>query len=356
MTRPLAPLATALAAAMLAPGVPLAAQQSPGTFSLPPASPTPTPAPAGPADDRGGVAIPPRAAAAPAPTASATPVIQPLPAATPRARPTAAPPARQRTLPTPALAVPDPAASGAGEAVALPSVLPTAPATRASTPPAEAAPALEPTTTEGGLTDGWLYVAGALGALLLVGGSALWLRRRRPQPRGLAPMPAAAEPEGTPDLGALDCKLEIITATRSVMMFTLAYRLTIGNRTGRAVNGLDVAVQLACARASAGQSAGAMASVARIGPYQSQAITGEVQLPLSAVQPLRQGSTPLFVPLVHVRLADSRAGGEPVSRTFVVGTPSAAGRVHPIPLDQTPGMIPGLVAQGVAVPPVFAAA
>jgi Meckel syndrome type 1 protein len=43
-------------------------------------------------------------------------------------------------------------------------------------------------------------------------------------------------------------------------------------------------------------------------------------------------------------------------RTFVIGTPSPSGRVHPIALDVPPGGIPGLIAQAVALPPPPASA
>ncbi|HEY6965800.1 MAG TPA: hypothetical protein VI407_11345, partial [Erythrobacter sp.] len=86
----------------------------------------------------------------------------------------------------------------------------------------------------------------------------------------------------------------------------------------------------------------------------ARSVTGTVQLPLSAIAPLRQGQTPLFIPLAHVTL---EAEGVPAqARSFVIGMPSAAGRVHPIALDVPPGAIAGLVAQAVAIPPVGAAA
>ena len=165
-------------------------------------------------------------------------------------------------------------------------------------------------------------------------------------------MPAADPPR-------LDLTLEIISATRSLMMFTVEYRLTIANRSDRAVTDLKLAVQLACARASAGNSpsagaAQALGELARVGPQQTRSSTGTLQLPLSAIQPLRQGITPLFVPLAHVTLDGD--GLQTLTRTFVIGTPSGAGRVHPILLDQPPGAIPGLKAQAIAMPPVSAAA
>jgi hypothetical protein len=76
-------------------------------------------------------------------------------------------------------------------------------------------------------------------------------------------------------------------------------------------------------------------------------------LPLSAIAPLRQGTKPLFVPLVHVTIEGRNQRA--LTRSFVIGTPSASGRIHPIPLDVPAGAIDGLVAQAIAVPPPPAA-
>lgn len=378
MHRPLAKLALALTATTAAAvALPLAAQEaaqtSPGTFSLPPASPSPTPAPAGPADERAGVAIPPSAVATPAPSPApaATPVIQPLPPATPGARPGARLPAPQRTAPAAAPAQPSaalPAAEPGADtgplalpSSALPDSLPATPsATLPATPPADTGPAAaDPASLLTSLPEGWPYAAGGLGALLLGAAALLLRRRRRPRARGLAVLPAAAETQGPPDLGALELALEITSATRSVMRFTLGYRLAIANRSPRAVSDLGVAVQLACARATGGAGACAGASpaaerIARIGPHQTQTVTGEVHLPLAAIQPLRQGSRPLFVPLVHATLTGEGENGggsdREIARSFVIGTPSPSGRVHPIPLDIAPGSVTGLVAQAVTIP------
>jgi hypothetical protein len=200
---------------------------------------------------------------------------------------------------------------------------------------------------------------------LLAGGALLWRRRKPKVLRLTASLASAApDPAPTPELPRLDLTLDITGATRSVMMFTLQYRLNIANRSDRAVNDLALAVQLVCARAGSSANApspGAaqkLGAIARVGPQQSRSITGEVQLPLSAIQPLRQGSLPMFIPLLHITLAAGGAGQRALTRSFVVGTPSAggAGRVHPIPLDQPPGAILGLVAQGIAIPAVPAAA
>jgi hypothetical protein len=205
----------------------------------------------------------------------------------------------------------------------------------------------------------WPYAAGGLGALAVLGSGLLAWRLRKPRVLRLAAPAAAAEPVAGETETQLDLSLEITSATRSLMRFALGYRLTIANRSPRALLDLSLATQIACARASAGQgpSAGAaqgIGRIGRIGPHQMQSITGEVHLPLAAIQPLRQGSTPLFIPLVHVTLEGE--GLRALTRSFVVGPPSASGRVHPIALEGGPGGIAGLVAQPIALPGEAAAA
>jgi hypothetical protein len=388
-----AALAPALALTLaLTPAAPVAAQQSGGTFSLPPSRPSPTPAPAGPADERAGVAIPPRAVSAPRPTPTPTPAPITAPTAAPTIPPrtvidTAPPPAAPRTAASPAPAparerAPQTGASAPSPAQPLPEpspplspeagtdagagpAFPSAPAPEAAAPPLALPPSAAPDAASdplAALPAWWPFAAGGLGAAVVLGfGGWLLMRRRKPKVLRLAAHPAAAagEPEAAPDLADLHLILDVTSATRSIMMFTLGYRLTISNRSGRAVGNLTSAVELVCARASAGRgpSAGAaqaLGGIERIGPHQARSISGEVQLPLSAIQPLRQGTKPVFVPLVHVTL---EAEGLPaITRSFVVGPRSPSGRVHPIGLDQGPGGITGLVAQAIAAPPASAAA
>lgn len=376
MTRPpVRPALIALALALALPyAAPIAAQENPGSFSLPPASPSPTPAPAGPADERAGIAIPPRAAPGATPTPLPTTAPSPVPTFAPQPAPSAAPRTGASPAPRPAgapLPVPPTRAPAAAATAAppVPAPAPTGPSALPSTPsilPGTLPEVMPDIAPDGAATEGpalpywWPYAAGGLGALAVLGGSVLAWRRRRPKVLRLAaPAAAAAEPDAVPDLSRLDLTLEITGATRSLMRFTLGYRLTIANRSPHALRDARIAVQLACARASAGSgpSAGAaqgLGEVARIGPQQAQSITGEAGLPLSAVQPLRQGTTPLFIPLVHITL--EAEGQRALTKTFVVGPRSASGRVHPIALDGPPGSIAGLVAQAVAIPPASAAA
>lgn len=357
-------------------------QENAGTFNLPTPTPTPTPAPAGPSDERAGVMIPPRAA--PTPRIMPVPVLTPeeLPAPNPRTAPTPTPtPNRATTGNRPPTAV-----SPAPTLTAAPSVSPSAapgavppagdplalpPSSSGTFPEASSVAASPPAANTDAIFafPAWeLIAAGGVGALALLGGGVFLWRRRKPKVLRLAaPSPAAARAAErgqatVPDLADLHLTLDVTTATRSLMMFTLGYRLNIANRSGRAVSDIRIAVQLVCARASANPpganvpsvgAAQALSEAPRIGPHQARTITGQVQLALSAIQPLRQGTTPLFVPLVHVTI---EAEGQPaLTKSFVIGTPSSSGRVHPIQLDQPPGGIAGLVAQAVAVPSAAAA-
>ena len=164
--------------------------------------------------------------------------------------------------------------------------------------------------------------------------------------------PAIAETSPQADLppAKVDLSLDIIGATRSLMMFTVDFRLEIANRSDRAVRDLAVAGKLASAQrggANAAPLAGGqpVGEIERIGPHQSRSISGQLQLPLAEVEPIMQGTKPLLIPLLHVTI-DGK-GCPAMSRSYVIGSPSLAGtgRVHPLPLDGTPGGLSGLKAQ-----------
>jgi hypothetical protein len=362
LSRPCAALLTltlTLAAAM-----PLAAQNAPGGFSLPEPTPTPTPAPAGPVDERAGVVIPPRATSTPPPRIEQPPVLrdEPVPAPSPRPAPL--------QLPAPS---PRPAAQDAPTGSTAPAAPPAPVATSAIETPPAATPAPEPgfgdddaPVSSFGIPDDlpwqsalpawWLLAAAGLGGLaVLIAGWLAW-RRRKPKVLRLTARVAAAPDADEPALPRLDLTLEIPGATRSVMTFTLRYRLTLSNRTGRAINDLAVAVQLASAQRGASNApsvaaAQGVSKVERIGPHQSRTISGEVQLPLAAIVPVMHGQTPLFIPLLHVTLEGE---GQPaLTRSFVIGTPSGGGegRVQPLLLTTPPGGLPPLKARAIDPPP-----
>ncbi len=166
-----------------------------------------------------------------------------------------------------------------------------------------------------------------------------------------APSPSPAAPpldlRDTDEVLPLDLTLAIISATRSVMMFTVEYRIALTNRTDKAVRDITLSARLTSAQKGT-SNAGSLGAgtpigvIDRIGPQQSIAVTATMQLPMVEVRAIRQGSTPVFIPLLHVTLEG--AGQRAATTTFVIGTPSAAThmRLHPIALDTPPGSIRGL--------------
>ncbi|MBD2842472.1 hypothetical protein [Erythrobacter rubeus] len=382
-----------------------AAQGSPGTFSLPEPTPTPTPAPQGPVDERDGVVLgpvtipenrnqEPEASSLPAPTLSPAPA----PAAEPSSAPPTTPPIRaqevapsqqavQQTLPQTGTSLPNaqavpPAAENPSSS--LPAVTEGEVTTDTPSIAAPSAGAGRPTELEvrevnsaGDNGEGLQsYLVAALIALLLaLVAIGVWAWRRKASAasrssglaRGVtdssaasgenvadASRSAAAVSDGRAVTTAhdpvhIDLQLDIVTAQRSVMNFSVEYRIAICNRSGHAVR--DISIDAALTSASknsnlaAPKGAGQAQEIERIGPHQSRTVTGEARLPLGQIQGLRQGQTPLFVPLLHITV---KATGLPErTRTFVVGAPSAASqaRLHPIPLDTPPGSLPGLRAQ-----------
>jgi len=199
--------------------------------------------------------------------------------------------------------------------------------------------------------DLWPWLAGALAVIVALIAARILGRRRQPKvPRLAAPAkrPAADESEQAAAIPLrLDCQLDITGAARSVMMFSIDYRLEVANRADRAVRDLAITIRLDQPRqnstdAPLADTAEERQTIPRIGPQQSRSITGTLRLPLAAIAPLRQGPAPLLIPLLHATLESPDRETE--QRTFVVGTPSPAtmGRLQPIRLDVAPGGIAGL--------------
>ncbi|MAY19192.1 MAG: hypothetical protein CL955_01045 [Erythrobacteraceae bacterium] len=175
-----------------------------------------------------------------------------------------------------------------------------------------------------------------------------------PEAEPEAPVAAPVPPTAT-EPARIDLDLEVLGATRSMMMFTVEFSLEVCNRSDHAVRDLTLAGKLASAQRGSSNAAPVaggqpIGEIGRIGPQQSQRIAGTLQLPLSEVTPIMQGSKPLLIPLLHLTIEGN--GQNAMSRSFVLGTPSAAGtgRVHPLPLDGLPGGLPPLAAQLVKQP------
>ena len=387
--------ALALLAASTVPSTLLA---SPGSFTLPSPTPTPTSRPEveGPADDTGVVPLAPRVIPTerptPAPTASETdapridPVLDPTDSATPDEAATGGT-AVVQPLPTGSAGAPAQSAPQTQRQIATPTGETATEVTGETSAPTESAiPGLDsgtslPTTIDDAPTVAnsetapasgdsaiplWAWIAGGIAALLALIAGLFALRRRQ----SAAPVPEIEKPQVVPSPvlqedaaiaprgpARIDVALEVVSATRSVMNFTLDYRLTLANRDARAVRDVSVAAILTSAQKQVGQSGdlgfdrSQAETIERIGPSKSHVISGQTQLPTAKLQVMRQGNKPLFVPLLQVTIAQGEH--EPEIHHYVVGLPSAANttRLHPIPLDTPPGGIPGLRARELDVAP-----
>jgi hypothetical protein len=148
----------------------------------------------------------------------------------------------------------------------------------------------------------------------------------------------------------LDLKLDIESASRSLMRFSIEFGLEITNRDDVAVRDISITAKLASAQAGGNGEAiprggQPVAEVERIAPGQGRRVMGRLQIPLSEVTPLNQGGKLVLIPLIHVTLEGP--GLRSIHRSFVIGTPSSTsmGRVHPLLLDGPPGGFPPLRAQ-----------
>lgn len=369
-------LLTSAAGAMLS--LPVSAQQSVQDYQLPDPNATPTPAPRaqGPVDESGIVPVAPRVLPterqAPVPVATPTPL--PVPTVTPPATAEQSSPTPQPTFrsgPVPAEPAPSrqiasdvgPATQNIGdegEAVAegstgnaplIPTV-PDQPETAAGTP------ATAPSS------DYWPWIAGGLLALLVLAGAAYLAFGRRRTAAPLIEAPVVAGPGAAAGMALLAeekprfaVSVQIESAMRSMMMLTVKYHLSIANRSDRALRDVTISGDLISARRTAGmgeQLANAAtqlpetATVERIGPHQTRSVTGTLQLAIQQIEVLRQGSTPMFVPLLRIKVEGD--GIDPFVETYAVGVgnATAGARLHPLPLNGPPGSYQGVRAKPIA--------
>lgn len=237
---------------------------------------------------------------------------------------------------------------------------------------------------------GWLWALGLALVAILAAIISLTLRARRPvgmnpasqsaaageADAGIAALrsrppldPQAAEPangrapNALPEPAAwsdgaepprIDVSLQIIRATRSLMMFSLDYQVTLANRSDRALRDIRISARLACAKRGVPDRTVPFddlppGPIARIGPHQGHSISAAAQMMLRDIQTMRQGARPLFIPLVHLKVESP--GFPATMRSFVVGRPSEKGmaRLHPIALDTPPGGIQGLRADEIRI-------
>lgn len=344
-----------------------AQQESLRDYQLPPDPvPTATPEVQGPVDTEGPVPVRPQVipttpparapTTQPAPTATGTPRVV-LPEASPPSTPAAQRenPPEQAPLPRIAPPTPAPRTTVAPGATIQPQVEPQpAPQQTAtaqpSVPPISASIPAARNESEDGAIWPWLLLA-----LLAAGatGFILWQRKRETND----PAPIIAPPIVKPRMAsggaaaksaerpALTIRAEAIRVSRSVMNVTLSYRLSITNDTDRELADIRIGGDLVSAHGSlpaeqqlADRSTQLqqVQTVARIAPGEIIPLSGEIRLPLQQVTPLRQGNSPLLVPLFRLRAEGKDF--DPVLHTYVVGLrpPQAGTRLQPFRLDETP--------------------
>lgn len=341
--------ASALFPLALVAAPPLAAQAA-RDFQLPPAgTPTADTRVQGPVDPEAPVPAPPRAIAterpppepapapAPAPRPSATEraapaVVFPTPASTrpvaPRQAPARTPP--PQTLPTAATALAPPLRGTASRAA------PTPPPVR-STGTNPLAP-VAPEGPERSLLWAWLALGGAA---LAAGASVLALRRRG---RSRPPEIVAPRVPLVPPAEVLALAVEAVRLDRSMLNATVGYRITVRNRSTRAIGALAIEADLVSASsalsaeqqlASPGQALTPRHSAERLAPGQSLCFEGQARLPLTQASAIWQGTAALLIPLLRVRAL--AADVPPIATTLVIGRrEGAAARPQPFRLDEPP--------------------
>lgn len=375
-----------LALAILGAPVLAHAQQSPQDFRLPPApTPTPTPDVQGPVDTESPVR--PVASPTPAPTLAPTPrptIVLPSPSPSPR--PTARPTERATPTPRPATPSPTPVPQNRNAPAAPPSARQPVPEPDIETNPlpgADSSTGLESTPTvppvvapspnvapelEAGPDDAdnglwWVGALGLLGLGALGGGYVLRRRRSRATPQIERPVVAAPpaderlteEPpleeravapaaSAAPPPNALALRIEALRLNRSFMNATLAYRVTVLNRSTSPLSEVAIEADLASAHgdlpmeqqvADAGTALQERHTTSRLAAGQSARFEGQVTLPLAQARVIRQGNVALLVPLLRMR---SRAAGiEPVARTLAIGPAASGGGARLVPFNLEEG-------------------
>jgi hypothetical protein len=159
-----------------------------------------------------------------------------------------------------------------------------------------------------------------------------------------APAPALEPLVAGVTLGPIALAFEARKMSATLVNTTLAYRLFIKNRRDEALTGLIVAGDMVAAHAALpveqqlgtdGQPLELRHEVDRLEPGEVRELTGELRLPLTAINPIRSGSSMLFVPLTRLRI---EADGQSLLAAWVVGEAplKAGGGLQPFRLDLGP--------------------
>ena len=125
-----------------------------------------------------------------------------------------------------------------------------------------------------------------------------------------------------------------------MMAITFAWRLRLTNNTAIEVDGLQLSGDIACAHgqvpteqqlATEATALPHLRQVPSIPAGETVELKGEIRLPVDSIVPIRQGSAPVLVPLLRLRLAGEAIDQQ--TRNWVVGLQGEAGaRLQPFPL------------------------
>ena len=220
-------------------------------------------------------------------------------------------------------------------------------ATTATSETAEPAETTDPST--------WAWLAGALAALLALAAVIAMRMRRRPVRAPQAETPDLSGPPlrevtthsyfSRPDAGSLEVEAHAVTLNRSVMNASISYRLILTNRGRQPITLIEVQGDVTTAHgqipaeqqlADPAQTLPELHRLARLEPGQRSVLQGEVRLPLREVRAIRQGSVPVFVPLLRLTVRADNL--DPQAHTYVIGTRNAqkGARPNPFRLDEPP--------------------
>lgn len=127
------------------------------------------------------------------------------------------------------------------------------------------------------------------------------------------------------------------------MNATLAFKLDIRNLGTRTMRDIIVKADMVTAHgkapmdqqlATANTDLPALSTIAELAARDTQTLTSELRLPVSAIKLIPQGRAFVYVPLLRIRI--EAEGKAPVTRTFVIGNlpPQGQSKLQPFRLDE----------------------
>ena len=135
-------------------------------------------------------------------------------------------------------------------------------------------------------------------------------------------------------------EVEQIRVSRSMMAITFAWRLRLTNNTEGDLGDLQLSGDIASAHgkvpteqqlATGATALPALRQLPPIAAGETVELKGEIRLPVERVVPIRQGSAPVLVPLLRLRITGEALDQQ--TRNWVVGLQGKAGaRLQPFPL------------------------